>query len=199
MRGLELTNLAAKKGNPGALARDEFARVIWGDKNPWGLPSGGTPETIKAITAADLARFHQTYFVPNNAVISVSGDVTTDEAVAALEKVLGYVEEGAGPAGEARVVPSSGGAHGRRRRSPDGVPVPGAGRLARPEGEFARALAAARRQQHRGGPVHEPAEPEPARGQGVSATGSARGSGSTGTCRASVPRAASSRRTRPRP
>jgi zinc protease len=94
LRGLELTNLAAKKGNPGALARDAFAKAVWGDKNPWGLPSGGTPDTIKAITAKDLIRFHQTYVVPNNAVISVSGDVTADEAAAALEKVLGSWKKG---------------------------------------------------------------------------------------------------------
>jgi zinc protease len=94
VRGLLLTGLAAKKGNPGALTRDDFAKMIWGDKNPWGLPSGGTPGTIKAITAGDLARYHRTYFVPNNAVITVSGDITADEAVAALEKVLGSWKKG---------------------------------------------------------------------------------------------------------
>jgi zinc protease len=107
LRGLDLTNLAAKKGNPGALARDAFAKLLWGDKNPWGLPSGGTPETIKAITAADLRRFHRTFFVPNNAVISVSGDVTPDEAVAALEKVLGGWKKGTLPAWKAPALPDA--------------------------------------------------------------------------------------------
>jgi zinc protease len=97
VRGLLLTSLAAKKGNPGALTRDDFAKVVWGDRNPWGLPSGGTTTTIKAITASDLARFHRTFFVPNNAVITVSGDVTADEAVAALEKVLGSWKKGPVP------------------------------------------------------------------------------------------------------
>jgi len=94
VRGLLLTSLAAKKGNAGALARDDFSKVVWGDKNPWGLPSGGTPTTIKAITAADLARYHRAFFVPNNAVITVSGDIGADEAVAALEKVLGSWKRG---------------------------------------------------------------------------------------------------------
>jgi zinc protease len=107
LRGLDLTNLAAKKGNPGSLARDDFAKLIWGDKNPWGLPSGGTPETIKAITAKDLARFHQTYFVPNNAVISVSGDITADEAVAALEKVLGGWKKGKLPPSKPAPLPDA--------------------------------------------------------------------------------------------
>jgi zinc protease len=106
-RGLDLTNLAAKKGNPGSLARDAFARSAFGDKNPWGLPSGGTPDTIKAITAKDLVRFHQTYFVPNNAVISISGDVTADEAVAALEKVLGSWKKGKLPAIKPAALPDA--------------------------------------------------------------------------------------------
>jgi zinc protease len=107
LRGLDLTSLAAKKGNPGAIARDAFAKIVWGDKNPWGLPSGGTPETIKAITVKDLARFHQTWFVPNNAVIGVSGDVTADEAVAALEKVLGGWKKGKLPAVKPAPVPDA--------------------------------------------------------------------------------------------
>jgi zinc protease len=107
MRGLRLTSLAAKKGNPGALARDAFAKLVWGDNNPWGLPSGGTPESIKAITAKDLSRFHQTWFVPNNAVISVSGDVTADEAVAALEKVLGSWKKGKLPTVKPAPVPDA--------------------------------------------------------------------------------------------
>ena len=106
VRGLLLTGLAAKKGNPGALTRDDFAKMIWGDKNPWGLPSGGTPATVKAITAGDLARYHRTYFVPNNAVITVSGDVTADEAVAALEKVLGSWKRGNVPPARPAVYPA---------------------------------------------------------------------------------------------
>jgi len=107
VRGIELTNLTAKKGSPGALARDSFAKVLWGVKNPWGLPAGGTPESIKAINGKDLARFHQTYFVPNNAVISVAGDITPDEAVAALEKVFSGWKRGAVPAAKAAPLPDA--------------------------------------------------------------------------------------------
>jgi zinc protease len=107
VRGIYLTDLAAKKGNPRALAGDSYSKLLWGDKNPWGLPSGGTPTTIKAITANDLARWHHTYFVPNNAVISVSGDVTPDEAVAALEKVFGSWKRGAVPAAKTPALPDA--------------------------------------------------------------------------------------------
>jgi zinc protease len=107
VRGLLLTQIAAKKGNPGALAWDAFDKVLWGDKNPWGLPSGGTAETVKAITVKDLVRFHQTYYVPGNAVIAVSGDITPDEAVADLEKVLGGWKKGPVPPRKPMQVPAS--------------------------------------------------------------------------------------------
>ncbi|HLL54122.1 MAG TPA: pitrilysin family protein, partial [Myxococcaceae bacterium] len=75
IRGLLLTSLEQKKGVPGVIANDVAGRLLYGDKHPWGQPDGGTPATIKAITRDDLARFHDTWFRPNNAIISVAGDV----------------------------------------------------------------------------------------------------------------------------
>lgn len=88
MRALKITALQQKKGVPGALASDELGRLVFGPKHPWGQPEGGTPETLKAITPADLAKFHDTWFRPNNAVIVVSGDVTPDQMVALLDQRL---------------------------------------------------------------------------------------------------------------
>jgi zinc protease len=87
-RALRLTYLESKKGDPQILANDVLYEALWGKKNPWGLPSAGTPATVKAIAVADLVRFHKAYYVPNNAVVSVSGDVTPDEAAAALDTAL---------------------------------------------------------------------------------------------------------------
>ena len=79
VRALLLTDLVQKKGSPVALAADEAARLSWGDKHPWGQPEGGTPESVKAITRDDLVRFHQAWYRPGNAIVSVAGDVTPDE------------------------------------------------------------------------------------------------------------------------
>ncbi len=74
VRGITLTGLEQRRGNPGALASDEVARILYGPKHPWGQPAGGTVEAVKAIRRPDLVRFHDTYFRPNNALLSVSGD-----------------------------------------------------------------------------------------------------------------------------
>ncbi|HUM11797.1 MAG TPA: pitrilysin family protein [Myxococcaceae bacterium] len=74
VRGISLTGLEQRRGNPAALASDEVARLLYGPKHPWGQPAGGTVESVKAIRRQDLVRFHDTYFRPNNALLSVSGD-----------------------------------------------------------------------------------------------------------------------------
>src|SRR5439155_178921 len=86
VRFLKLTALGQKKANPGALAADQAARILYGDRHPWGQPSGGTPESVGSITAADLAAFHAKWWVPNDAVISVAGDVKPAEIVRLLEE-----------------------------------------------------------------------------------------------------------------
>ena len=91
VRVLRLTGLAQKRASIGALAADEAARVLFGDRHPWGKPSGGTPESVAAITREELQKFHDTWWVPNDAVISVSGDVKPLEIVRLLdEKFAGW-------------------------------------------------------------------------------------------------------------
>ncbi|TMA28182.1 MAG: insulinase family protein [Deltaproteobacteria bacterium] len=91
VRTLKLTQLEQKKASIGALAADEANRVLWGARHPWGQPSGGTPESVSTITPDELAKFHAAWWVPNNAVISVSGDVKTAEIVKLLaEKFSGW-------------------------------------------------------------------------------------------------------------
>ncbi len=107
VRGLILTGLAQKKGSARALASDDFNRLIWGAKNARGLPSGGTPASVKAITAADLKRFHKTWFAPNNVLISVSGDITPDEASGMLDKALASWKPAKLPARKKRVYPEA--------------------------------------------------------------------------------------------
>jgi zinc protease len=85
VRVLKLTGLQQKRSSIGALAGDEAARVLFGDQHPWGKPSGGTPESVAAVSPEELGRFHDAWWVPNNAVISVSGDVKPAEIVKLLD------------------------------------------------------------------------------------------------------------------
>jgi zinc protease len=91
VRVLRLTSLAQKKASVGAIAGDEAARLLYGENHPWGQPSGGTPQSVASITPEDLIAFHKAWWVPNDAVISVSGDVKPDQIVKLLnEKFAGW-------------------------------------------------------------------------------------------------------------
>ena len=89
VRGITLTGLEQRRGNPGALASDEVARVLYGSKHPWGQPAGGTIESVKAIRRQDLVRFHDTHFRPNNALLSVSGDFEAEKILPLLAERFG--------------------------------------------------------------------------------------------------------------
>ncbi len=83
-----LSGLKVSFEDPEFVADSVFQRLVYGF-NPYGLPQTGTPESIGGITRADLVDFHQRYFVPNNAVIAVVGDVTAGEALDGVRKAFG--------------------------------------------------------------------------------------------------------------
>ncbi|GAC1347632.1 MAG: hypothetical protein NVSMB23_27230 [Myxococcales bacterium] len=89
VRGLLLTELVQKNANPAQIARDEMDRLLYGEKHPWGQPSGGTPASLRSIGEGDLRRFHETWYRPNNAIVSVAGDLTPAEAKKLLDERLG--------------------------------------------------------------------------------------------------------------
>ena len=73
-------------------------------------------ESIGKITRDDLVAFHRTWFVPNNALLAIVGDLTADEAFAAAEKAFGGWARARRAAGQARR-PAAADAARRRDRS----------------------------------------------------------------------------------
>ena len=82
-----ISSLQVSSNDPDYVASVLFERLV--RLHPYGLPNSGTPETLAGITRADLQEYHRRYFVPNNTVLAVVGDVTGDEAFAAAERVFG--------------------------------------------------------------------------------------------------------------
>lgn len=83
-----LSSLQVGYDNPEYLAGAVFERMVFG-LHPYGRPNQGTPESISRITQADLQAFHRTWFVPNNALLAIVGDLTPAEAFAAAERAFG--------------------------------------------------------------------------------------------------------------
>jgi zinc protease len=83
-----LSGLKVSYDDPDYVANAVVDRLIYG-AHPYGRPSSGTPESVASITHDDLVAFHHTYFVPNNSIVAVVGDVVPAEALALVTKVLG--------------------------------------------------------------------------------------------------------------
>ena len=83
-----LSTLQVNNDSPEFVADAVFDRLVYGF-HPYGMPQNGTRQSIAAITRDDLVAFHTRYFVPNNAILAVVGDVTAAEAFASVEKVFG--------------------------------------------------------------------------------------------------------------
>jgi len=83
-----LSSLRVNADDPGYIADVVFDRLVYGF-HPYGLPGSGTEDTLAALTRQDLQAFHTQYFVPNNMILAIVGDVTSDEAFAAAQRVFG--------------------------------------------------------------------------------------------------------------
>lgn len=78
-------SLIAREEDPGFVASREFKKAVFG-AYPYGRLISGSPETLDRIKRDDLVNFHSAYYVPNNAIMSVVGDVTSEEVKALLKK-----------------------------------------------------------------------------------------------------------------
>jgi zinc protease len=76
VRDNNLTAIARRKDSPPTVASLAFARVLYGQKHPYGWPMTGVEASLKKMTPADLKRFYEANWRPGNAVLIVAGDVT---------------------------------------------------------------------------------------------------------------------------
>lgn len=86
----QLDGIEQEKADPQSIALRLMPGLIYGKDHAYGQPftGSGTPESVNNMSQADVVKFHQTWFKPNNATIVVVGDTTISEIVPKLEKLL---------------------------------------------------------------------------------------------------------------
>jgi zinc protease len=99
---LQRTRLAAiqrEKTVPRQMALRVLAPLLYGPEHPYALPltGTGTEEAVARMTRADLARYHATWFKPNNATLLVVGDTTLAQLTPLLERAFGGWQAGPVP------------------------------------------------------------------------------------------------------
>ena len=84
-----LTSLIQAEDDPESLIEFAFPRLVYGPQHRYGTLSIGTAAAVKSFTIADLRQFHGQSYVPSNAGLIVTGDITAANAVARLETAFG--------------------------------------------------------------------------------------------------------------
>jgi zinc protease len=99
-----LTSIIQARDDPETLIQFAFPRLVYGPQHRYGTMTVGTAAAVKQFSVADLRQFHTRQYVPSNAAIIVTGDVSTASAVSRLETAFGSWK---GAAVQSAVVPEA--------------------------------------------------------------------------------------------
>jgi zinc protease len=88
LRAQLLTGLAIRAQDTGEMASMTFDQILYAG-HPYRRPDDGYPETVQAITRADLAEFQQRTYGPQGMVLAVVGGVDPALAVEAVAQAFG--------------------------------------------------------------------------------------------------------------
>jgi zinc protease len=78
-RAARIGALTQQRDNPDAVAAVAGAGALYGARHPYGYGQLGTEQAIRAVTRDDLYQFWRRHYVPANAALIVSGDITLDD------------------------------------------------------------------------------------------------------------------------
>ena len=91
LRSQILTGLAIRAQDTGEMASLAFDKTVYAN-HPYSRPEDGYPETVQAISQADLVDFQRRHYGPRGMAISVVGAVDPQRAVEKIAQAMGEWE-----------------------------------------------------------------------------------------------------------
>jgi len=88
LRSRRIAEIKRALDDPETVADWKFQEFLFGH-NPLAFPLAGTEKTVSSITRQEIVDFHRNYFVPNNTILAVVGDVKLNEALPKVKKIFG--------------------------------------------------------------------------------------------------------------
>jgi zinc protease len=98
-RGAVMTELRSYENDPSSLLNDAVMAVSF-LQHPYRNNTIGWVSDVERLTYDDIVNFYHRFYNPSNAVLAISGDVNTDEALALVHKYFDTI-----PAGNADTLP----------------------------------------------------------------------------------------------
>ncbi len=99
LKAQTLAAIQQEKAEPFSIALRVFPKLLYGPGHAYGNPftGSGTEASVQAMTLADLQKFHDAWFKPNNATLVVVGAAGLDEIKPKLEKLFSAWKPGEVP------------------------------------------------------------------------------------------------------
>ncbi len=98
-QNLQLAGIQREKATPMMIGLRVLPPLMFGANHAYGIPftGTGTQASVSKLKREDLAKFHATWFKPNNGTMIVVGDTTMSEITPKLEKLLASWKPGTVP------------------------------------------------------------------------------------------------------
>jgi zinc protease len=88
-----LVGLQYQDQRPGEVAERVFFSAIFGD-HPYAAPKDGTPDSVRALRAADLRAFYERHYVARNTLVALVGDLDRARAERLAEELTAGLASG---------------------------------------------------------------------------------------------------------
>jgi zinc protease len=88
--------IKSSEEDPNEVAEKVFYKTLFQD-SPYSHPVEGMKESVPGITREDVLRFYNAFYLPNNATLSIVGDITLEEVKAQIIPLFAEWPEGPGP------------------------------------------------------------------------------------------------------
>lgn len=92
-RRVILAELAMVEDDPAETADELFARALWGEGG-LGQPQAGTPEGVRACSAAHARGFYEGHYVATRTVVAVAGGMGADTVAEVLQAAFAHLPTG---------------------------------------------------------------------------------------------------------
>jgi zinc protease len=87
-RRLTIQGIRSMQEQPFSVAHHQLRQAMY-QNHPYAQSSLGSEETVSQLGRSDLQHYHQTYFRPDNLVISIAGRLVPEDAIALVDQIFG--------------------------------------------------------------------------------------------------------------
>jgi len=92
----QIAQIKREKSDPIQMAIRVMPKFLYGEGHPYSMPlqGSGFENTVISLTKDDVEEFYSTWIIPNNATLSIAGDIELKELTSKLEERFGSWKKG---------------------------------------------------------------------------------------------------------